>query len=290
MNVDAVVLDVDGVLVDVADSYRRAVVETVSYLYDDAIARDGVQQFKNAGGFNNDWVLTDAAALFVLARAEGLSMSLETFTDEIARAGGGLDGAKTVVERGLSPEESERVIRRWDPERIRGVFQQLYLGADRYAAIEGRAPTMDVAGYIEDEPVIVNEATIERLTDALPVGILTGRPRPEADIALERVGLDVPEEHRLTMDDWEGGKPDPAGLITLAERFEAQSLAFVGDTLDDIATARNANDVDGTRRYHGVGVLTGGLTGDAGRAKYEDAGAHAVLESVNALPDFLGLP
>jgi len=32
MEVDTVVLDVDGVLVDVADSYRRAVVETVARL------------------------------------------------------------------------------------------------------------------------------------------------------------------------------------------------------------------------------------------------------------------
>ena len=72
MNVDAVILDVDGVLVDVADSYRRAIVEAVEYVYGDSIRREEVQQFKDAGGFNNDWELTYAAALFVLAQREGL--------------------------------------------------------------------------------------------------------------------------------------------------------------------------------------------------------------------------
>ena len=74
MNADAVVLDVDGVLVDVADSYRRAIVESVEYVYGDTIEREDIQAFKDAGGFNNDWELTDAAALYVLARREELGL------------------------------------------------------------------------------------------------------------------------------------------------------------------------------------------------------------------------
>jgi len=71
MQVDAVVLDIDGVLVDVADSYRRAIIESVERVCDKTIDRDAIQLFKDAGGFNNDWELTDAAALYVLARREG---------------------------------------------------------------------------------------------------------------------------------------------------------------------------------------------------------------------------
>jgi len=54
MQVEAVVLDIDGVLVDVADSYRRAIVESVEHVYGDTIEKAAVQQFKDAGGFNND--------------------------------------------------------------------------------------------------------------------------------------------------------------------------------------------------------------------------------------------
>ena len=51
----------------------------------------------------------------------------------------------------------------------------------------------------------------------------------------------------------------------------------------------NAGDADPERTYYGIGVLTGGLTGEAGRQKYEDIGAAAILDSVNDLPALLGL-
>jgi HAD superfamily hydrolase (TIGR01548 family) len=286
MNVDAVVLDVDGVLVDVADSYRRAVVESIQAVYGDTIAREDVQQFKDAGGFNNDWELTGAAALYVLARREGMDLSLSQFTDAIVGVGGGPSAARTVVGEELTPAARERVLARWDRERLRDVFQQLYLGSDLYRELEGSVPDREREGYIHDEPVLVEPGTIEALTDRFEVGVLTGRPAAEAAIALERVGLDAPDDHRFTMDDWPGGKPDPGALVSLAKRFGAGTVAFAGDTLDDVRTAVNASDAD-DRTYYGVGVLTGGLTGDEGRWKFERAGAAAVVESVNDLPDLL---
>jgi DNA-binding FadR family transcriptional regulator len=52
MEVDAVVLDVDGVLVDVADSYRRAIVETVERLYGERLPaeRELAVQFGTSRG------------------------------------------------------------------------------------------------------------------------------------------------------------------------------------------------------------------------------------------------
>jgi HAD superfamily hydrolase (TIGR01548 family) len=296
MNVDAVVLDVDGVLVDVADSYRRAVVESVERVYGRTAEVDGdpvtfgaddVQRFKDAGGFNNDWTLTDAAALWVLAAEAGLGMDLVAFTDAVADAGGGLDGAWTVVEGGLPAATVAEVEAAWDPERLRETFQALYLGTALYRDIEGGEPPFEAPGYVHDEPVLVEPATLEALQDRYEVGVLTGRPAAEADIALGRVGLSVADDHRFTMDDWTAGKPDPSALVTLAERFGARRVAFVGDTLDDVRTAVNADAADDERAYFGVGALTGGLRGAEGRRKFVAAGAAAVVESVNDLPDLL---
>ena len=287
VDADAVVLDVDGVLVDVADSYRRAIVESVATVYGKTIPKEAIQQFKDAGGFNNDWELTYAAALYVLADREGLEPDLEAFTDEVAERGGGLDAAEATARDAL-PESAWGVVEeRWDPERLRDVFQQLYLGADLYRDLEDREPDSETRGYIHDEPVLLDDGAREALTAEYDVGVLTGRPAAEADIALERVGLEIPDEHRFTMDDWEEGKPHPRALTTLAERFDAGTVVFVGDTLDDVRTAVNAAEADPDREYHGVGVLTGGLTGEEGRRKYEDAGARAVLDSVNDLPEWL---
>jgi len=282
-----VVLDVDGVLVDVADSYRRAIVESLETVYGESIPKGDVQLFKDAGGFNNDWELTDAAALFLLARREGFDLALEDFTDAIAGMGGGLAAAKTVIAEELTPADRERVFATWDRDRLRDVFQQLYLGPELYREFEGGEAELDVAGFIHDEPVLIDPETVERLRANWPLGVLTGRPAAEAEVALERAGLgDLPAEFRFTMDDWTAGKPDPAALIELADRLEADSLAFVGDTLDDVRTAVNAGEAD-DRAFYGIGVLTGGLTGERGRKKYDGAGAAAVLDSVNDLPEFL---
>ncbi|MFB6292676.1 MAG: TIGR01548 family HAD-type hydrolase [Halonotius sp.] len=287
MEQTAVVLDIDGVLVDVADSYRRAVVESVRRVYGESVGREAIQPLKNAGGFNNDWLVTDAISLYVLAGEAGFEQDVPTFADRIAEAGGGLDGTKTVLEAELSVADYETVIDRWDPDRLRTVFQALYLGGDRFAELEGEEPPFDAAGYINDEPVLVESETLNTLTDSYDVGVVTGRPAAEADIALDRVGLDLAPEHTFTMDDWDHGKPHPDALLTLAERFDAARVVFVGDTLDDVRTAVNAAGEDESREYEGVGVLTGGLTGDDGRAAFEDAGATAVLDSVNELPAYL---
>ncbi len=283
MNVDAIVLDVDGVLVDVGQSYRRAIVESVAHVHGETIDIADVQRFKEAGGFNNDWELTDAVALYILARQEGVPLSLETYTDAIAGMGGGLESARTVISEELTPAARERVFAAWDSDELQSVFQQLYLGTDRYRELEGEEPTIEAEGFINDEEVLITPETLETLQERYPLGILTGRPAAEATIALDRVGLSVPDKYRFTMDDWDGGKPDPDALVTLAERFDAESIAFVGDTRDDIRTAVNAAEVD-ERTYHGIGVRTGGLSGDRAKKLFTQAGATAVLDSINDLP------
>jgi HAD superfamily hydrolase (TIGR01548 family) len=286
MQVDAVVLDIDGVLVDVADSYRRAIIESVDRVCGKTIDRDAVQLFKDAGGFNNDWELTDAAALYVLARREGLAMDVATFTDRIAEAGGGLEAAKAVA--GDLPSVAQARVRdQWDTDRLRETFQALYLGEDLYRELEGGEPPLSASGYIHDEPTLVEPETIADLTERFDVGVLTGRPAAEAEIALERVGLSVPEDRQFTMDDWEEGKPHPRALVELAERFDAERVAFAGDTLDDVRTARNADETDTSRVYYGIGVLTGGLTGEDGRRKFAENGADAVVDDVNELVGLL---
>ena len=283
----AVVLDIDGVLIDVADSYRRAVIESVRRVYDETLDRTAIQPFKDAGGFNNDWLVTDAIALYILARRHGFEQEVPTFADRIANAGGGLEATKAVLDSKLTTDDYESVTDAWGPDRLRTVFQALYLGNDLFAELEGEEPPFDADGYIHDEPVLVDSDTLTTLTNRYAVGVVTGRPAAEATIALDRVGLSVADEHRFTMDNWEQGKPHPYALLTLAERFDADRVVFVGDTLDDVRTANNAAAEADRREYQGVGVRTGGLTGEEGRAAFEDAGAAAVLDSVNDLPVYL---
>jgi HAD superfamily phosphatase len=52
------VFDMDGVLVDVTESYRETIVHTVKHFTGQTISRDSIQDYKNQGGWNNDWLLS----------------------------------------------------------------------------------------------------------------------------------------------------------------------------------------------------------------------------------------
>ncbi len=57
-----IVFDMDGVLTEVSESYRQAIVETVESFTGQRITRDLIQQYKNQGGWNNDWALSQKIA------------------------------------------------------------------------------------------------------------------------------------------------------------------------------------------------------------------------------------
>jgi HAD superfamily hydrolase (TIGR01548 family) len=48
----------DGVLAEVTESYREAIVQTVQTFTGKTVSREKIQEYKNRGGFNNDWLLS----------------------------------------------------------------------------------------------------------------------------------------------------------------------------------------------------------------------------------------
>lgn len=51
-------LDMDGVLIDTSESYEVTIIETVKQLSNQPISRQDIENLKNSGGFNNDWILS----------------------------------------------------------------------------------------------------------------------------------------------------------------------------------------------------------------------------------------
>jgi len=52
------VFDMDGVLADVRESYREGIVRTVRHFSGQTVTRERIQNYKNQGGWNNDWALS----------------------------------------------------------------------------------------------------------------------------------------------------------------------------------------------------------------------------------------
>ena len=83
---DVLVFDMDGVLVDVSDSYRETIVRTVHLFTGKTITRDSIQDYKNLGGYNNDWILSQKSC-----RDLGVEVAyeeiVETFNDSSSNQG-----------------------------------------------------------------------------------------------------------------------------------------------------------------------------------------------------------
>jgi len=74
------IFDIDGVLVDVVGSYRRAIKETAEYFSNKKVAMKDVQALKNKGGYNNDWKTTSA-----LLRKKGKKVNYEDIKKEFQK-------------------------------------------------------------------------------------------------------------------------------------------------------------------------------------------------------------
>jgi HAD superfamily phosphatase len=73
---EIIVFDMDGVLVDVRESYRETICQTVEHFTGRRITRELVQEYKNRGGFNNDWLLSHT-----ITRDLGVEVAYEQVVD-----------------------------------------------------------------------------------------------------------------------------------------------------------------------------------------------------------------
>jgi HAD superfamily hydrolase (TIGR01548 family) len=301
-DVDTVVFDVDGVLIDVSHSFRSAISKAVQHYLAEHLGWPGdelflrvseTELFKKAGGFNSDWALADAAVLlYVVKGADASNRSasflrkvpprLEEYTAAIHARGGGLDAARETLRERFGPETIERGVALWDSPLVERLCAEHYAGRRLCRDMYG----FDAAIVDFDEGEMIHERRLiepERLPGAWKYGVLTGRNNGEMRAALTTTGLAgaIPPEWIATCDDGVH-KPDPNGLLLLTDRMAPAAAAFVGDTIDDLRTVLNYRKVRSGPPWLACAVLSG-PAGEKNRDFFAASGADVIAPDVNAL-------
>ena len=80
---------------------------------------------------------------------------------------------------------------------------------------------------------------LETLARKFSFAIFTGRPRDEAEIALQRFAPGLVFDPVVTMGDARP-KPDPEGLLRILKQHCDSQVYYIGDTVDDARCARAA--------------------------------------------------
>jgi len=224
IKVETILFDIDGVLVDVSQSYRLAIANTTEFFTGEKIEEGEIQSLKEQTGFNNDWDLTEA-----LIKKRGKEIPKQEIIDK---------------------------------------FQEYYLG------------TKNTKGFIENEEWLLDKDILKQLSENFLIGIITGRPKEEANIALDVAGVKEYFKVIIAMEDTAGkGKPNPLGINMAREQLGNKNALYVGDAADDMRAAKNAGII-------GVGCIPPNNKSDLGKV-LEGLGAQIVLNKVDEIKDVI---
>jgi len=235
-----VIFDMDGVLIDVSESYREVVRFSVIYylryvlgageLKDDFITIFDVATVKKSGGLNNDWDLTYTILNVILKHYfdEQNSAFKEDFIKiasmgeerSMLKAAGRCVGKfnHSILYREVKSfscldinfhnsriRVSPFLLNKGDVKSgniVKRIFQELYLGKKLFTEIYEEPPLFyHEQGYIEKETLIPTMEELKELSDLCILAIATGRPGMEAHYALNHFGIKSLFREVVTEDD-----------------------------------------------------------------------------------------
>jgi phosphoglycolate phosphatase-like HAD superfamily hydrolase len=340
MNLDVLIFDMDGVLIDVSRSYRKTIQRTIQIYLETClgfarkmgswIANEEISLFKSVRGFNNDWDLTSGILVYLLSVSgipplpkcrrfasieETLSYlktksslsrprhalrtgrkHLHSFLKRLKNSGGGLRGIRRILGTswqgwvyGAGDLGKENLVKR--------IFQELYLGKEFAPHYHLRPIFYAGEGLYKQERLLISKEVLSSLRRKVRMGIASGRPRFEAELALKRfrlrryfdsvVTLDecTEEENRIFRSKGKRmrcSKPHPYPLLKVVEEIGLSNprCLYVGDVVDDMAAARAAKR---HLEMLAVGFIASHRQRKAARESLLKAGANRVIENPKEL-------
>lgn len=338
---DLLIFDMDGVLIDVSQSYRKTIQQTIHIylqhclgLKADPVSSEAISLFKSAGGFNNDWDLTAGFLLYLLSVAKAppspqkkafsspestlnyLRQSfspfhqkkpiclkrdhLSSFLTQVKASGGGLKGVRKI----LGKEYDGWVFQSGDLNQqnlVKRIFQEIYLGKQFLSYYHLKPLFYRGQGLYLRERLLIDRRILSALRKKMILGIASGRPGFEAQLALKRFRLSSYFNSVVTLDECEQEenrifrtigkrvkrtKPHPYALLRVIHEtgLSNPEVGYIGDVVDDIAAARAARKEANVRAIAFLGSYS---AKEEVREKLRQAGAELVFEAPKDLLSLL---
>ena len=210
--VDAVVFDCDGVLIDARESYDSVILKTAALMVEgfggvrlqlEGLGRAVIPGIRSTGGFNDDWDTTYALTIFSflasvqatalgkqsVGESNGVSERLRDLVNDFAsrnRLAGRASVDSYLRRRSLETEQVRQLRDYLDypmdgvHSRMTRTFDEMYYGSPLFQRTFGlRTAFWHKEGLIERERVIVTRGVLNRLRRRLKgerIAMATGRP------------------------------------------------------------------------------------------------------------------
>jgi HAD superfamily phosphatase len=261
------VFDMDGVLVDVTESYRETIAQTVSHFTGNRVTREQIQDYKNQGGWNDDWKLSH----HIITQA-GKDIPFETARDYFQSIFLG-NTSNPSRDHTSNPSRGNTSNPSRDHTSNPSRDDASNPSRDREGAFS--PPT----GLILREQWVARPGVLEDLNRRFDFALFTGRPRTEAELTLNRFAGGVVFHPVIGMYDVQEHKPHPEGLLRFVKDNPGRSVYYIGDTVDDARCAHAAHvpfigiAAPSNPRYLDLVFL------------FQESGAYAIIDDINVLPE-----
>ena len=301
--IDTIIFDCDGVLIDITKSYDLAIIKTTKYVLETfAKISDSIDVnfkiidgFKSTGGFNDEVDLTYAAIISIVA-AKKLEKNQTDFIFDVIKNSNstGIESVEKYLEKEVDISEIKKQlsypgVHHENP--LSQIFDQLFYGPTLYQKLFGNISKFSEPGLIEQDDVILNNLLIEKFKKRFgsKIAMVTGRGKKSVSYSLKILleKFDLKNSVFLEDESRDLAKPNPKPLLDSIQGMNSMSTLYVGDSMEDFIMAKKVTDFGNKTTFCGIiGTSKNPLQK---LELFEQNGASLVLDSINLLPKVLNL-
>ncbi len=301
--VNAIIFDCDGVLIDITKSYDLAIIKTTQYVLknfakiDNAIDVDFkiIDGFKSTGGFNDEVDLTYAAILSLVA-ANLLKKDQNSFIFDVIKNSdsSGITSVEKYLETMVDISDIKKQLSypgTHHENPLYQIFDQLFYGPELYKKLFNNISSFSTPGLIEQDDVILSESLLEKLIKKFDskISMVTGRGKESVSYSLKSLlnKFDLNCSMFLEDEPRELAKPNPQSLLNSIQGLKAISTLYVGDSMEDLIMAKKASELGHKTIF--CGIMGTSKNPQEKLKLFEQNDAVLVIDSINLLPKVLNL-
>lgn len=304
---EAIIFDIDGVLIDVINSYNQTIIETIQHILrinfnmnlTDFPIENLISKFRNTGGFNNDIDTAYSIILTILYCRlinktdlkeifNFLSALLEKIDDK------GIQAIENELRKlGNIDEIKNRLEYPQENNIISTIFNEIFYGPDLFRKQFNKDPQYYFnKPLIGNDKIIIKEDTIQDLSREFDgkLILISGRSKVAAYFTLNKLLNYFIKDACIFLEDEkrEFSKPNTYAIHKVFEHLKLNNALYVGDSIEDLIMVKKFREETNSSKIIFCGVY-GKNTNSSTELKrlFELNGADILVENVNDIPNIL---
>jgi len=304
---EAIIFDIDGVLIDVMDSYNQTIMKTIQHILKsnfnmtltDFPIEELITKFRHTGGFNNDIDTTYSMILTILyckiINNKCINEIKNFFINLLEKIDdkGILSVENELGKLGNIEEIKNKLGYPKDDNIISTVFNEIFYGPYLFKKQFNKNPKYYFSKpLISNDKIIIKEKTIQQLSKEFggKLVLISGRSKVAAYFTLNNL-LDyflidacvfLEDEKR------EYSKPNTYAIHKVFNQLKLRNAIYVGDSIEDILMAEKFRQETNKSKIIFCGIYGKNTTSSLNLKRlFESKGADILVENVNDIPNIL---